>query len=247
MSSPKIERVRREIRRRVLQVKAKERLTPNMLRLTLSGDELDDFNSPAPDDHIKLFVPVAGGETAAREYTPRSYSTDDRELVVDFALHDAGPATAWAISAKVGDELEIGGPRGSRIVSGVSEWLLIGDETALPAIGRRVEGFSAGSAVNVLAAVASPEDEQVFQTSAKLTTRYTHRPVAEAADPEPLLSLLQSHPPTPETLVWIAAEASVTRALRNWLLEQNGFDRTWLQAKGYWTAGQADTSATFDD
>lgn len=247
MNHPMIERVRHDTRRRVLSVKSRQVLTPNMLRLTLTGEELHDFISVAPDDHIKLFLTDETGEVAAREYTPRSYSNADRELVVDFALHDAGPATAWAVGAQPGDQIEIGGPRGSRQVSGVTRWLLIGDETALPAIARRAEELGGDHSITVLAAIPGPEDEQSFASAAQLATHWAHRPVSRAADPEPLLALLKSHPPGPETLVWIAAEASVTRALRDWLLAQPGFQRTWLQAKGYWTDGQADASQNFDD
>lgn len=247
MDHPIIDRVRHDTRRRVLAVKSRQALTPNMLRLTLTGDELHDFISAAPDDHIKLFLTDEAGEVAAREYTPRSYSNADLELVVDFALHDAGPATAWAVGAQPGDHIEIGGPRGSRQVSGVTRWLLIGDETALPAIGRRVEELGEGHSVTVIAAVPGPDDQQTFTTDAALATHWAHRPVSAAADPAPLLALLQAHPPGPETLVWIAAEASVTRVLREWLLDRPDFQRSWLQAKGYWTAGQADATQSFDD
>jgi NADPH-dependent ferric siderophore reductase len=37
----------------------------------------------------------------------------------------------------VGDAIRIGGPRGSQVIEGpIAHWLLVGDETALPAIGR---------------------------------------------------------------------------------------------------------------
>ena len=50
--------------------------------------------------------------------------------------HDGGPATSWAKAAVPGDTLEIGGPRGPTIVANDFDWfLLVGDETALPAIG----------------------------------------------------------------------------------------------------------------
>lgn len=247
MNHPIIERIRREIRRRQLTVKSREALTPNMLRLTLTGQEMDGFASDAPDDHIKLFLTDAAGEVVGREYTPRSFSDADRELVVDFALHEAGPATAWAMAAQPGDQIEIGGPRLSRVVGGVTRWLLIGDETALPAIARRVEELGASHTVTIFATIPTPEDQQDFATHADVTTHWVHRPISAAADPAPLLDLLQAHPPAPDTLVWIAAEASVTRALRDWLLARPDFQRSWLYAKGYWTAGKPDATEHFDD
>ena len=41
-------------------------------------------------------------------------------------------------------------------------WLLIGDETALPSIGRRVEGLAEGVPAIALVAVNGPAEEQVF-------------------------------------------------------------------------------------
>ena len=45
-------------------------------------------------------------------------------------------------------------------------WLLIGYETALPSIGRRVEGMAAGLHAITLVAVAGAAEEQVFNTRA---------------------------------------------------------------------------------
>ena len=118
LPAPRIERVRHELRRRSLVVSGIERVTPGMLRITLSGEDLADFVSLGADDHIKVFVPGADGTEERRDYTPRRYDNDARLLALDFALHEAGPVTAWAMNARVGDRLEIGGPRGSAVVSG---------------------------------------------------------------------------------------------------------------------------------
>ena len=81
-----------------------------------------------------------------RDYTPRRYDLDTLELDIDFVLHGDGPASTWAEQAKPGQFLHIGGPRGSMIVPDIFDsYLLIGDETALPAIARRLEGLAAES------------------------------------------------------------------------------------------------------
>jgi NADPH-dependent ferric siderophore reductase len=128
-------RVRHNSRRRTLAVLEKRRVTPRMLRIVLGGD---DFATPSADDHLKLFVPGGKGDLEARDFTPRHFDAEAKELTIDVALHPAGPAICWAEQARIGDFVEISGPRGSLMISdGFDWWLLIGDETALPSIGRR--------------------------------------------------------------------------------------------------------------
>src|SRR5262245_35718710 len=116
-----IVRVRHETRRRRLTVLTREFITPRMLRLTLKGD-FEGFASLGADDHVKVFVPGSGEPGERRDYTPRRFDAATQTLAVDFAVHDAGPATAWAINAQPGDAIEIGGPRGSQVVPYDFDW-----------------------------------------------------------------------------------------------------------------------------
>jgi NADPH-dependent ferric siderophore reductase len=170
-----IQRVRHEVRRRALTVTSLDYLTPRMLRVGLTSPELHDFVSLAADDHIKLFFP-AGDDTVMRDFTPRAFDAAKGALWIDFALHQAGPATEWASAAKIGDTLQIGGPRGSAIVPDDYYWhLLIGDETALPAMARRVEELAPGGPVAVYAIVANTEEAMTFQSPADLTQTWIVR------------------------------------------------------------------------
>lgn len=241
-TTPRIERVRYEIRRRALRVADVARLTPHMIRVTLRGEALADFASAAADDHIKLLLPGADGETEMRDYTPRSFDIARRELVIDFVDHGAGPAASWARKAQPGDGLTIAGPRGSRVIAGdIRNWVFLGDETALPAIGRFLEDLPAGSRAKAIIAVPDAADEQQLSSAADLDLLWLHRPLARAADPAPLLDALRALRLAPDTFVWIAAEANVARALRGHLLGQ-GHPPAWLRAAGYWVEGQADAS-----
>ncbi len=91
LSAPKIERVRHYLKRRLLTVAHVENITPGMLRIIFGGDDLSDFVSMAPDDHIKIFVPATDGTEERRDYTPRRYDAAARTLAIDFAIHEAGP------------------------------------------------------------------------------------------------------------------------------------------------------------
>ncbi|GGO27370.1 siderophore-interacting protein [Gemmobacter aquaticus] len=238
--APTIERHRHELRRRSLTISAISRITPNMLRLTLAGPELDGFVSMSPGDHIKIFVPDGAGGTAMRDYTPRRYDAANGTLDIDFALHDAGPATLWAMQAKVGDVAQIGGPRGSQVISGpIQQWVLIGDETALPSIARRIEELPAGMPVISLVAVPGATDEQQIATAAAHRALWVHRD--DPTDATGLLAQLDRIALTESSFVWIAAEAGVARAVRDAALAR-GHAPAWMKAAGYWVAGEADAS-----
>lgn len=239
-----ITRHRHELKRRTLTVAEAHRLTPHMIRIVFTCGELADFTSLAPDVHIKLFFPTGEEKPEMRDYTPRAFDPVARSLTVDFFVHEAGPATSWAVQARPGDELQIGGPRGSAVVAPVFDWwLLIGDETALPAIGRWVEALPADVWVFTLAAVPGQEDEQTFATAAHHLALWHHRPAAESAQPTGLVDAArQINLPDGKGFIWIAAEAGVAHALRDHFTEERGHPRNWMKAAGYWVRGQADAS-----
>jgi NADPH-dependent ferric siderophore reductase len=244
-------KVRRETRRRLVTVAATELITPRMLRILFTSSDLHDFESLAPDDHVKLFVPnPAGGDPCRRDYTPRAFDAARGTITIDFALHEAGPATFWALTAQPGDEIEIGGPRGSTIVADDFDWyLLIGDETALPAIGRRVESLRADVPVRTIAVVNDDEERQNFSTWADWEAVWVSRAGQQADDATLLLAALKATGPLPkgDGYVWIAAEARVARTLRTYVSETLGQPAEWLKASGYWTIGQADAHVTIEN
>jgi len=242
-------RHRHDIKRRSLTVREKTHITPGMIRILLEGSDLADFPSLSPDDHVKLFVLDDAGERAMRDYTPRRFDREAQTLTLDFAVHEAGPATRWAIEAAEGDALEIGGPRGSVTVSPTFDWwLLIGDETALPAIGRRLEELPAGTKVITLVAVADAAEEQAFDTATDHQALWVHRPLTAAADPAPVLAALkQIDLPAGDGFIWIASEAQVARALRDHVLNERQHPKGWLKAAGYWKQGVADAHDKLDD
>jgi NADPH-dependent ferric siderophore reductase len=242
-SEPLTHRVKHELRRRALTVHAVERLTPKMVRVILSGDELDGFASASPDDHIKLFF----GEEM-RDFTPRRFDPVANLLAVDFVLHEGGPAGDFAASAKPGDTLHIGGPRGSLVVSErVRNWLLVGDETALPAIARRLEEFDAGVRAQVVIAVGDAGEEQPLQSRASFSTHWVHRRLEKGDDAEPILGVLRELVLAPETFVWAGAEAKVAKAVRQHLLVERSHPREWLKAAGYWIQGAVGQHQPLDD
>ena len=240
MSAPTrhaIGRVQHALRMRTLVVSGVEQLTPRMRRIRFTTDALEGFHSPAADDHVKLFFPTPpGAEPVMRDFTPRAFDPATRTLTVDFALHESGPATEWAARAQVGQQLGVGGPRGSHLVPDDFDWyLLVGDESALPAIGRWVEGLRAGVPVTTAVLVADAQEQQHLSTRAAWSPVWVRRERAGREDGALLRrALADFQPPAGDGFVWIAGEGALVRELRTHFVEQRGHPAAWVQAKSYW-------------
>lgn len=262
-------RVRHVLRFRDLEVATVTRLTPHLVRVTLRGEDLADFTSPGFDDHVKVFFPdpvtgalslptvgpdgpvFAEGQVrpAARDYTPRDYDSVAGTLTLDFAMHDAGPATTWAAQAAPGQRLGVGGPRGSFIIpTDFDAHLLIGDDTALPAIARRLAELPKGAHAVVLAEVDSPADQLSFESQAQVSVHWVHRLGKEPGSTTLLQDALPTLPlPRGDFHAWVACESTTAKLLRSELLTRYGAHPTWTKAAGYWRRGSAATHDKHED
>jgi NADPH-dependent ferric siderophore reductase len=247
-------RVRHEPRRRTLTVRQVETIAARMIRVTLSGD-LEGFTSLGFDDHVKLFFPdgTINAEGApnmlGRDFTPRRYDPAKDTLEIDFAIHDAGPATRWAAQAKPGDSLALGGPRGSFIIPTTYDWqLLMGDETALPAISRRLAELPARTRTVVVVEVDGRGDETALPTAADATVTWAHRNGVAAGDSDVLAKTLANLKlPAGDYYGWVACESLTAKALRRQLIADHGANPKWLRAAGYWRRGTAAVHDVIED
>lgn len=237
---PTVERVRHESRLRLLVVRAVEDLTPRLRRITLAGDDLDDFRSTGADDHLKLLFANTdphGPALARRDFTPRRCDPEAGELVVDFVLHGDGPASSWAAAAAPGALVGQSGPRGSRVADGFDWYLLAGDETALPAIGRRLEELPAGTRAIVIAEVEDRAGELALPSAADVSLTWLHRAAGEPGAPLLEEAIRALELPPGDGFAWVAAEADAVRPIRRHLREERGLPKPWTRVTGYWRRG----------
>jgi len=229
LSISRVQLIRHEIKRRQLDVVNVEQISPGFKRITLTGDSLADFISASFDAHIKFIVNPEAAEPAMRDYTPRSYDNVKKELVIEFAMHGEGPANQWAENVKAGDKAFIAGPRGSRVIPMDYDWqLMLGDETAFPAIARRLEELPAGTRVTVVALAADKQDRLTFSSQA-------NPEIIWVDTPEQLTEWAINHQlAAGEGFVWCAAEASIIKALRNIFVEEKGHDINAIRTSAYW-------------
>lgn len=103
-----------------------------------------------------------------RTYTVRAARPEQRQVDIDMVAHaDGGPASRWLESAAVGDCIVLVGPDAHSLDSAVGidwhpgragELLLMGDETAAPAICSILESLPASASARAFIEVPSTHD-----------------------------------------------------------------------------------------
>lgn len=251
-------RPRKPQQARLLTVVRTHQLTPQMVRVVFGGEDLRDIPVGEYTDHyVKLLFPRPGVTYPApfdmarireelprsqwpvtRTYTVRRWDPQVGELSVDFVVHgDRGLAGPWAQAAEPGDQIRILGPGGGYFPDPQAGWhLLVGDESALPAIAAALERLPAGAPAQVLLEVEGPEEEQGLVTPAGTEVRWLHRRpgTRHSALPEAVRSLAT---PPGDPHVFVHGEASWVKEIRRYLRMELQVPRERLSISGYWRLG----------
>jgi NADPH-dependent ferric siderophore reductase len=198
------------IRTFVTAVVAVEDVHPHLRRITFGGGDLATFAPNGPDAFVYVLLPPPGRaeltvdrsfswaavpDMAADErpvgayYTVRRWRPEEAEIDVLFVLHgDAGPASAWAGRARVGDPVALWGPRTSwEPPADTDHVLLVADETGLPAVAGVLEALPPETSIQVVAEVASPGERQELPPHPGATVTWVERGGAPAGTATDLL------------------------------------------------------------
>jgi len=233
-----------------VRVKRVRRLTPRMVRVTFTGEELSGFAWNGPAAHIKLIfdapdgdAPAGGTRTPMRTYTPRRFDAAARELDVEFVIHGEGPASAWAERAAVDQQLTIAGPGRSYAVDSEADWyVLVGDDTAIPAICTILDVLPPSVKALALLEVVDAAEELALETRAANTEiRWLRRgPDPRDAGRELESAVRRMELPPGMGRVYVACESDAMRRIRRHLLTERAFPRERLVTRGYWRLGETD-------
>ncbi len=260
----------RPITLRALTVASIEDITPGLRRLTLTGDQLGEFDpvdagpevprqpafdTSAPDDHVKVFLPVDGSITLpvqddghldwptdpaplARDYTVRRFDPERAELEIDALTGHDGPGASWARTAAVGDVVHVAGPAHS-LEHPVEQGpvVLIGDETALPAIARFHDELPDDTEVRTVVFVDAEHADYPLPRPSTVVVRPHQDTTDLTAHVERALEGLD------DPFVWGAVEFSEARTLRK-LLAAHGIDRSRSYVVHYWRRDVVDRIAS---
>lgn len=258
---------RTQIFRTLAQIKSSQPVTPRLQRITLTGEGLTPLckGQRLPGDAIKLYLPAVGQpgfmpefrvlpsaehEFAIRPYTIRRFDPEALELDIDVVLHGDSPGSVWARSVQAGDEVGFVGPRHDFLApEDTEQYILLGDETALPAICAIAESLPETVKAEIFIEVEGAADELAISSKADLNLRWLHRGDMHPAQSELLITALREVTGSQDNIldkvfVWAAGETSIIRDLRRYLRKECGLAKENLHVAGYWRAGL--NSAEFD-
>jgi NADPH-dependent ferric siderophore reductase len=243
-----------------LEVARVTRLTPQLVRIEFTGPGLDGFTDPpGADSYVKLEFPPPGADytapydsaavrelprelrPASRHYTVRAWDRERHVLTIDFVVHgDVGIAGRWAQAAQQGDRLQFAGPGGKYNPAADADWyLLVGDESAMPAIMAVAARVPTGRPVIAVLEVEDHDGEVALDSPGDVEVTWVHR--RGRTDEDLLLSATRElRLPGGRGVAFVHGEAVETRHLRTYLLTEQVVAREDLSVSPYWRRGHTD-------
>lgn len=238
-----------------------KKLSPDVLRVVLAGGTLDQFEvSGATDSYINarflpagslLQVPFESEDLEGiedefrprpRRFTIRDWDPQRQLLSIDFVVHgDAGYAGSWAQRAQPGDRLQFDGPGGSYRPSPDVDWhLLVGDESAIGAIGASLQALGPDHLAVVFAVVEKRGYEIDLPTPEGVTIHWLYR--EETFDSENWVADAIAATDFPDGTydVFVHGEAGEVVAVRRHLTSDRGNDLVGASISPYWRRRHTD-------
>lgn len=219
-------------------VTATDQLTPRLRRVTVRSAAMVGAEiRPAQD--VELLLRDPGGRRVKRRYTIRHARPDSGELDLDVVLHGEGPGARWGAEARPGDEVEFQGPRGKLELRPAPWHLLVGDESALPAIATIVEALPGNETTVAFVEVQDAAEELPIPDA---DVRWVHRGDTSPGGAGRLAAALEALAPPAGARAYLMGESRAMITLRA-LVEAAGVEHDNVFVKGYWNVGRPDRIA----
>lgn len=237
-------------------VTAVENVTLHMRRVKVSCADVTAFIGG--DIHVRILVPPKGrqpvwpgyredgriawpegeDELLVRAYTIRAIDVERRELWIDFLQHPLSgiktPGADFARDCRPGDRLALLGPGGGGLPA-MDRILMVGDESALPAIARIAAEVPAGTRMQAIIEVEDAGEEQPLLTAGSIDIRWLHRKDygvdARGTLAETAKAAIESI--GNDAFVWVACEKETVRSVRAFLKSRK-HNRKAMYVAWYW-------------
>jgi NADPH-dependent ferric siderophore reductase len=246
------------------QVVQSKQLTPQLKRITIAADELRRFPWHGPDQWFRLFLPREGQQRPVlptraddwwpqivampaeirpwvRNYTVRNLRPELGELDIDFVLHgDVGPASSWALRAEAGHWVGLLDQTAPYEPPAGTRWqLLVGDETALPAISAIVENLPDGTDAQVFVELPTADDRVSLSVPEGVRVTWLPRESSDVTIGSLAMDAVREATlgAPGEGYAWVAGESGLIRQVRRHLVSRRGMPKSAVYFCGYWRIG----------
>jgi NADPH-dependent ferric siderophore reductase len=227
---------------RTVSVLRREDLSPNMVRMVLTGSELDDFPTGYESGYVKLMFPSGNEKPIVRSYTVRKYEENTRELTLDMVVHgDTGPAAKWANHVCAGETIQISGPGACKKINLDADWFfLAGDMSAVPAISVNLQTLPYDAVGYVVLEVISERDQFDLTVPPGMEVRWVINSTPELQSTILEDAVMALPWQEGQAAVWVAGEFASSRTLRHYFRQVRGVPREHMYVSCYWKMGDTD-------
>ena len=262
MSTSTAQAPRRARPQTVLEVLETSWVGPHMVRVVAGGPGFAAFTTNEhTDKYVKVYFakPELGleppydvqalRETLApedlpvtRTYTVRWVDAEAQRLAIDFVVHgDEGLAGPWAAAVRPCERIVFAGPGGGYAPDpSADHHVLVGDDSALPAIAAALEALPRDAVGHALVEVATDADVQPVDAPAGVEVTWLLRgdtPAGEASLLADAVTALDW--PDGRVQVFAHGEREAMKALRR-VFAERGVPRADLSLSGYWAYGRTE-------
>lgn len=226
---------------RSVVVSQKTAISKNMVRLTLSGDDLSGFPTGFEGGYVKMVLD-ASEKPPMRSYTVRRFDARLKELDLEVVSHgDSGPGARWINSARVGDDATIVGPGPCQPINLDADWfLLAGDMSAFPAISVNLDRLPNDARGYLVLEVLDEKDKQSLELPDTMDVIWIVNSDPDSADTQLEECVRQLPWLDGQVAVWAAGEFGAARALRQYFRHERAVPREYMYVSSYWKIGDTD-------
>lgn len=246
-------------------VSAARQVSPHFVRVTLAGEQLRHLRQLGFDQWFRLAVPTdehtrfdklpdtynlanylkfmateKATRPTIRNYTVRAHRPELGELDVDFVVHGSeGVAGPWAASLPVGAQVGLIDQGCGFTDPDATQVLLVGDESALPAVLGILRDLPRSAQGTALIEVPDALDEQPVVAPEGVRVQWLVRDQRARPGQLALARVKAITALDPGTVCFAAGEAGLATGARRHLVSQLGVPKAQVTFCGYWKQGVA--------
>lgn len=246
------------------EVVRSEYVTPHMVRVTITGPGLEQYEYKGFDQWFRLAIPTSDDtrfdrlpekidtrgylaylmlprstRPVIRNYTVRAFRPAERELDIDFVVHgDAGVAAPWSRSVQPGTPVAFIDQGCGYSPVPADRQLLVADETGLPAVAGILRDMPRDSVGDAIIEIPDLADAQETGAPEGMAVHWVVRPSGSRPGVTALDTLRALELPSGSIAAFVVGESGLATGGRRHLVNERGVPKGNVTFCGYYKLGK---------